>query len=510
MRSLGLRVTTMLLAGVLLPCSVSHANRWMPLRNETGEFVVPRLAFVDVASMRPGTRTAIDLRSLGDERWISNSQPEAGMLGLDSSQFASSIRHLRASQSLVVGRYAPQTAELRIEILRVERRRDGLVYVSVADFTPHHGERWRAYGQYRSVTERARGMPGYNPFDVHRGPPEDPLFHQVSAAASQVAMGQAMRLAGAISGWLAVIDHRFVARSQTSGGLFRRTVHWTIDGLVKPRWLLLTPLSMASLGATGALTCASPEHVTSVVREGAVSTDCDDPAHRVSSGVWAAEWAGGNLPAIEQALTHAEGSSSGLTLLADALIVGAVVFAASATASRLPGSAAGDTATRVSLVGDPGLGGEATRAASAAASAAGLIGSGAALLSGEAVLGRDITRAFAGLIDAGVGTPMAAPDAYAAQLFGAISASIVRAPLDASLSGIARFATGACDAALTGAACQASGLDPGSAPRPDSGVTPVDPSVLHEAGRDCALLGLTGRPWRTCTAPSPQGVLDGN
>jgi hypothetical protein len=482
----------------------------MPIRNETGQFAVPRLAFVDVARVLPGTRTPIDLRPLGSERWVGNLQVEAGMLGLDASQFATRFRHLRTSQSLVLGRYSPQTAELRIQILRIERRRDGIAYVSIADFTPHHGEHWRAYGQFRSPAERARGLPGYNPFEIHRGSPEDPLFHQVSAAASQVAMGQAMRFAGAITGWLAVSDHRFISHSQTSGGLFRQTVHWTIDGLVKPRWLLLTPLSMAPMGATGAVTCASPAHLRSLAQEGGPATDCDDPAHRVGSGVWAAEWSGGNLPATEEALIHAEGSTSGLTLLADALVVGAMVFAASTVAGRLPGGTVGDMATRVGLFDDSALASGLPPYASTAASAAGLVGSGAALLSGEAVLGRDITRAFRGLIDAGAGTPMPTPDTYSAQLAGAISAAVIRAPLDASLAGIARFVTGNCGPALTGAACKASGHDPGSAPRIDSGVTPIDPAVLFEAGRDCAALGLTGNAWRICTAPSRQGVFDGN
>ncbi len=486
------------------------ASDWMPMRNETGTFAVPRLAFIDIARLPPGMRTQVDLAPLNDERWVTTTQIEAGMLGLDAQHFASTIRQLRTAQTLLIGRYSPQVAELSVQVLRVERRRDGSIYVSTAPFTPHHGELWRAYGQFRTAMERAQRLPGYNPFEVHRGQTDDPVFHQVSAAAAQVAMGQAMRQAGALTGWLAVSDHRLVTSSQTSSGLFRRTVRWTIDGLVKPRWMLLTPLAMAPLGAVSALTCASPAHVVSQSKAGLLMTDCDDPAHRVASGVWATQWSGGNLPSDEQTIMHAEGSQSGLTLLAQALIVGAVVFAAASAASMAAGSGADNIAGGMGLAADLTTTGTQSGPPSGLAAATGLLGSGSALLSGEVALGRQITQTFSGLIDAGLGSAMPAPDAYSAQLFAAIGSLLVRAPLSATLAGVTRLATGNCDPALSANDCQKLGLAPGSVPRIDSLVTSRDVSLLHRAGRACAALGLTGAAWRQCTAPERAGVFDGN
>jgi hypothetical protein len=459
------------------------------MRTSLGRFDLPPRAWTDIARLGPSTRTGTragqTLTLLGSPDILVRGVIESALSGIDAAPDRGRIRPLRASETLVVARYAPQTAQLRIQLLRAERRPDGAAYVSLADFTPHMGEFWRAVGQFRTAAERDAGLPGFNPFEAHRGERGDPVFHRMSEAAVQVAIGLAMRWSGAPIAWLAIADHRVEVQSQTSGSLFYQRAHWSIDGLVRARWLLFTPFAIAPAGAIGASVCASPGHVVSMAGPDGPSTRCDDPAHQVSAGVWGIEWSGGNLPAEEAALTHAEGSGGGLTVLGYALAVG-LVFAGSS--ALLPGEA---------LSGVLG------------ASAIGLYGSGIGVTSAPTVAAGAIKPGLASAIDAGIAQAPVPGDGYSAALVERIRAVLIEAPLGSSLAPLARFARGNCDPTRALADCTAPGQAAGLMPRVDALPVIADGDVLARSVQVCAKLGLVGARLIECAGPMRAGVFGG-
>jgi hypothetical protein len=205
-----------------------------------------------------------------------------------------------------------EAAQLRIYMVRLERRPNGRIYVSTADFTPHHGEFYRAYQNYSTRPEKANGNPGWNPFRIFRGEDTDPVFYNIDDAGALVAIGHAMRLNRAPTAWLAWAEGRFDVWTETSGNIFKRRVTTHVDAYVKPKWYFLAPIQMSPTGGLIGQICVDPSLI--LVKPNGVR-ECDFPEHLAYSGVVASEWTGGNLPTAEQLIYSWSTTKSSWTVL---------------------------------------------------------------------------------------------------------------------------------------------------------------------------------------------------
>ena len=202
-------------------------------------------------------------------------------------------------------------------MVRLERRPNGRIYVSTADFTPHHGEFYRAYQNFTTRTEKANGNPGWNPFRIFRGEDSDPVFYNIGEDGALVAIGHAMRLNRASTAWMAVAVPRIETRTETSGNIFNRRVTNIFEGFAKPGWYFIAPKQLVALPApiSGQI-CVDPSLLVTSDRG---TLTCDFPEHFAYAGVVASEWTGGNLPVSEDLLYHWEDTRRSWTVLSNAL-----------------------------------------------------------------------------------------------------------------------------------------------------------------------------------------------
>ncbi len=270
---------------------------------------------------------AFDLRMIDGEKWITLGREEVGMLGLSSDQISDLGRRFQGAAPIVFARYSPENAQLRVNVVKMERGVDGAVRVFIADFTPHHGERWRWMNRhYLTASEELdASRPGRNPFLAFLASPQpedystrycqdpdfrssplctDPIFYRISWAGAQVAVGHAMRHYKAPIAFIAVPENRFTQRVTRSGGALRKKVKYEIDGYSKPRWYVALPKELQPRG-THAQICVLPG-----------ASSCPDPRLVATSGVLVEEWKGGTMPANEDHIYHWEQTKKGWTVLA--------------------------------------------------------------------------------------------------------------------------------------------------------------------------------------------------
>ncbi len=479
---------------MVLAGSSGDAADWLTLRTTNGPVAVPKAQFVDIAKLLPHAPSARETAPLAAPGWVTRGRQEVGMLGLDSTMTSDAIPRLRRPITLIVGRYSPQTAQLRVQALRLERRPDGAAYVSLADFTPWHGEYLRAYGRYRTLAEQTSGAPGYNPFNAHRGDAQDPIFHRMTFAAAQVAMGLAMRTHDSVFGWLAVSDYQFKTMSTTVGGLFFRTVTWTIDGFVKPQWYLLSSRELAASNAISAVICADPGQVVISDPGPPAVTDCDESAHRVSSGVWATVWTGGKLPSSPQRLTVSID-------VPERYSVAPALVAADAVALLPEGVGVLENAGVLATGLNNG------RPIDLTATGAGLIDLGSNWIGASPSSPGGSAPQWSGPINDGVANAIGNLDPTSQALFFQIQRSLIDAPLSATVQAVVQLVWGQCDPSQTSARCHAQSLDAGIVPRADDLVDPVVPHLLYQQALKCAAGGLTGPALAHCTAPARSGTF---
>ncbi len=325
----------MVLTSMTIEAAPGQFNpRWVPVRVPAGAVVdVPTENWTNIASMANTGGGMPDIRLLQGQRWIVFGRDEIGMLGLESVQMSAAIKQLAAPVVQVLAHYSAENARLRIHLVRLERRPDGRVYLSTGDFTPHHGELYRAYRQFLTPAERAAGREGYNPFRRFRGANDDPVFYNIAPDAALVAIGHAMRIHRAATAWLAMAQQRFDVRTESRGNLFRRTVTTIVEGYVRPRWFLVAPVQVSPEGGLSAQICVDPSHVVRNPANGA--TTCDAAEHVAHAGVVASEWTGGNLPEAEQMLDRWEQTDRGFTVFTYALAASGLLNASATNSYAL-------------------------------------------------------------------------------------------------------------------------------------------------------------------------------
>ena len=204
--------------------------------------------------------------------------------GLQAGQVARSAELLPANVPLVLARYAPLSAVLVVDLYKVERygARTGVYHAS---FTPAHGAYWAAARTYLDASSKALGISttyGPNPFaafDAVGG--GSTTFQGISLAGAEVAIGHAMRLAGAPIGILIVANAQVTYAVSQPDVLYAPTVQATAAEL-DPVWYIAAPATNLPLGATASI-CAIN---TTVCPQGQVAY-----AQAVFD-----QWQGGSLP----------------------------------------------------------------------------------------------------------------------------------------------------------------------------------------------------------------------
>jgi len=297
----------------------SDSSKWI---NYAGTTVpVPRDNWRNLGTAVWDRSGGFDLNMIDGERWITLGRADAGSLGLSSREISDRMSRFPANASYVFAAYSPENGELSVEVHRIEKRPDGVIYIDQADFTPWHGEKWKAAGKYRTAAEVTFGATGYNPFENFKGASsEDPVFHNISWTGAQVAIGHAMRHYGAMIGFIAVSQSHTTQTQSKSGGFFKKTVTTTVKGWVKPEWYIATPVELQQENAQIASICVA---ATQTATE---TTSCDDPAHVAISGVSVSPWKGGNMPMDEEQVYQWTHKQSSWTIAFFAVILAVVTW----------------------------------------------------------------------------------------------------------------------------------------------------------------------------------------
>lgn len=390
-----------------------------------------------------------------------------------------------ANSSYVFAAYSPENAELHVEIQRIEKRPDGRIYIDDADFTPWHGEKWKAAGKYRTAAEVSAGLPGYNPFENFKGASmTDAVFHNVGWTGVQVILGHAMRHYNALLGFVAVSRSRLDQHTSTKGGLFKKTVTVTVNGYVKPEWYVATPVEMQTDGGMTAGICVSQS------ASGSATTTCDDPAHIAISGISITQWKGGNMPVDESQIYTWQQKKSSFTIIFFTLVLALLTWG---MALALLGPSG------VVMAGTVGSG-------LGAGSLAAIAGATYALASTTFGSGGSLTQAQAGMFGStGNGVLTVNLSSLSAQSQGlakAVHNSMVLPAQGYSITGMNKLYNGACPTNYSVAQCKAAGLDPGQIWRSD-GYSEVNMTAEMRAQyTTCKQQGLTGTALMQCAAPN--------
>ncbi len=272
---------------------------------------IPRDNWRPVGSMAWNASGGFDLNMIDGERSITQARADTGTMGIASQEISDRIDRFPANSAYIFAAYSPETATLHIEVNRIEKRPDGVIYVEQAEFTPWHGEKWAAAGKYRTPAEVSFNQPGHNPFQRFKGATTDPIFRDISWDAAQVAIGHAMRNYNAINGFVAVSKSRFTTTTKKKGNILRKKVTTTVTGYTRPEWYVVTPVDMQPDGALVETLCV-------------VSLPCDAPEHVAYSGVAVAKWDGGNMPISEEQVYQWIHTKKAWTVLAFMIILGPI------------------------------------------------------------------------------------------------------------------------------------------------------------------------------------------
>ncbi len=383
-------------------------------------------------------------------------------------------------------RYSPENGELSVEIHRIEKRPDGIIYIDQADFTPWHGEKWKATGKYRTAAEVRWGSAGYNPFENFKGGAyQDPVFHNVSWSGAQVVIGHAMRHYGAMFGFIAVSQSRTTQTQSTSGGFLKKKVTTTVKGWVKPEWYVATPVELQQENAQTAAICVSAAQTASE------TASCDDPAHIAISGVAVSPWKGGNMPMDEEMIyqwVHKQSSWS----IAFFAVVLAVVTWGVALAMTAAAPALMNAITLSTSLGSAGLGAVAGVAYGVASTA---MHSGGGIAQAQ--------KGFFGSTGNGVfKVDLGSMSVQSKGLAEGVRNKHVLSGWGSNTTSSQKLFKGACAEDKTVEECTTLGLDSGQMWRGDTYQevnTTLDMRARHAA---CKAEGLTGAALQQCAAPN--------
>lgn len=303
----------------------------------------PKLKWEALSEMalaaEPGSKTIT-----GSREAVELGNRAALALNLNSSDVANAATVFPANVPYVFARYNPMDLTLRIDVFKLEKtmtstgKKAGL-YQAV--FSPAHGDHWKAGRAYISPDAYKAGMtPGKNPFAAFAQGGDD-LFHNITLTGAQVAVGHAMRLAGAPTAVLAVADSRISQKTKKSSSVFKKKVETWVYGHVKTRWFIAQPMEVLQRSTTAevATICASdPSQTTCPFYETA------------ASGVAFEEFDGGSLDMTEDTFQLDYQKKSGLSFIG-ALVIGIIgsfalagVMAAAGIGSAVGGAGAAGAA----------------------------------------------------------------------------------------------------------------------------------------------------------------------
>ena len=463
---------------------------------------VPRDNWRFIAQMTGTGRTDSGNFMIQGEGWITHGIEGVGRLGLEPNQVAMILnRDVNGNPPWVVARYFPEQAKLKIDVFKITRDAAGTQQVWVSNFTPHHGEHWKAARRYVTEAERTNIVrAGYNPFEKFRGYDDDPMFHNIGWGAAQVAISHAMQYHDSVFSLYIETKNRFSQTQSTSGNFLRKTVTTTTIGHVTPQFYLAMPLNMSP-----ARNNISPSSFGVICVTGA--TTCDDEAHVVAAMIALEPLQGGNIPEVEQQLYYNVSSTSSWSTLAFALMTAALTYGAVgmyAAAAGTGTSAAGAVAANSAATGI---------AAGQAAYSAGAIYAGATMLTqgGSLVSPQQGWMQNVGWDPSGIGngssTGVACSNPHCAGLYAAIqqrhvSSDVLDASSTGNLQATNQMIQGNCDPTWTIAQCRAAGLNPGTALyRPDSYIEAKTAYAMKMRERECKTQGLKDKELRQCISP---------
>lgn len=440
-------------------------------------------------------QSRMNWKMIEGERWITNAREELGMRGVRSDEISNRIGAMPKTAAYVFAMYAPDTAELVIEVHKVEKTTDGKLVVYRGDYTPHHGEfnRWKR--DYMTPSEAADPTAvGKNPFapfcannncsNYGTRNKADKVFHNISWEAVGVAVGAAMKASDAHVGYIASTKTDFTQQVKKSGGAFKKKVKVTIQGFITPQWFVATPLEVQPEGGMSSI-CVTNTGATNT--RGTTST-CDSKYHVVSSGVSIMAWAGGNMPQTRELGYNYVYKKSSFTVLAFTILTFALTWGMANAFTTVIGGAATSAAVAGGL-----------SPLSAAAIGAGIY-AGTAMLSGAGITSAQ--AGWAGSTGNGVLKPnQASLDKHNRGLNQAIHNLQIESRVGSGLQGVQTLYRGSCPEDWTAAACRADGRDPGSMQRPDSYRESNVVLQLRAAEERCKAAGLTGRDLAQCAAP---------
>lgn len=298
----------------------------------------PKLQWERVSEMPLAQISGGNVAASGGSEAVTLANRSASALGLTAADVASVVTLFPANTPYIFSRYDPLDSTLRIDIFKLEKtivngeKRAGLYRAS---FTPGNGDFWKASRAYIHPDAFKNGnSPGVNPFEAFRNGSSD-SFHNVSLTAAQVAVGHAMRYAGAPVAVLQVAETRLSNETQKSGNAFRKKVTTIVKGHAKPRWFIAQPTAFMgrSSNLQMAAYCAADPRVT----------DC--PLYQTAaSGVAFEEFDGGMLSAAEDVWELDRQTKSGWGFLAILIVAVVASFALAAIAPALGLGASGAAA----------------------------------------------------------------------------------------------------------------------------------------------------------------------
>ncbi len=300
----------------------------------------PKLQWERVSDM-PTVVTPGSTTIQGGSEAVALANRSALALGITAADVANANTVFPANVPYVFARYNPLESTLRIDIFKLEKGRAGTAGTAGlyhAVFSPAHGDHWKANRSYIHPDAYKTGMSvGVNPFSRFMDAGDD-NFHRISMSAAQVAIGHAMRLAGAPLGLVSVADTRLSQRTKKSGNAFKKKVETWVYAHSKSKWFIAQPTDVLARSTTNtyAAFCAPDPD-----RE-----DCQRFETAVS-GVSFEEFEGGTLNSDEDKWEVDYQKKSGLGFLG-ALVLGVIgSFALAgilAAAGIGAGAAAGATA----------------------------------------------------------------------------------------------------------------------------------------------------------------------
>jgi hypothetical protein len=341
-----------------LPTWSTHAansNNWITMPNQKGFGMVinywPKDNFTQIGSMswspdpEDATKATLRWRMLDSDKWMRYGREDIGMAGIPANLISDRINQFPKTAAYVFANYSPDTAQLIIEVQKIEKNPNGTLAVYRADFTPWHGEfnKWKR--DYLTPSEELNpAKMGYNPFEKFKGKnadgsdnKQDHVFHNISWEAAGVAIGEAMKRYDAHVGWIASDKTRFTQRTKKSGGAFKKKVTVYIDGWAKPQWFVAMPLGHQPQGGVSAI-CVTSVGATNTY---GATASCDAKEHVALSGVSIQAWEGGNMPETEEKVYAFKQSKSGFTVLAFTILTFAVTWGMAAALSGVIGAGLG-------------------------------------------------------------------------------------------------------------------------------------------------------------------------